>query len=660
MSGLAVLFSRDGRPVDREEVGDMLRAIPYRGLDGLWARTFAPVALGYAKLTITPEERSEEQPLVSSRTGCAIVADIRLDNRTELLAALPDAPDSSVSDAELVLRAYEVWGADAANRLLGDFAFVLWDPRCQRLICARDGSGQRTLFYRANGHTFAAASEIQQLLQDSAVAIEANEARIRDFLVPVNALRNQKDSHETFYRDIYSLPPGHILLVDRKNLKIQRFWEIAPRSEIRYRDAAEYSAHFQELFYKAVSSRLRSMHCTSAMLSGGLDSSSIVGTAHQLYQTGAVEHRGFKSHSLVFAGLECDEYDLIRDIQNQYGFSAEYLPVEQGQWWLNLAPPGFQEAPSVGVSDGRDLIWKSAVDAGARTILTGDLADGCILGSPLVFDSLLRQGKFREFGSHFRRFRRGAAEPAWKTLLLGCALPLLPLGLSKQLRMWMLRRHSRRGPKRLPLEWVTESLGEELICRNNELLLEAERDRRFSSPARQAEYLLVNPPEMFRHPAGWPLEIWRPFSDRRLLEFLFASPPEQKFSPHPETDEFYAGSKRLLRNSMQGVLPESVRARKSKTIFSSAIVDVISRSWPTYEAAFGPSADSEIAARGYIDQRRFWERLQLLRDGADVPEIIYIFHVIALETWLRTLRLPRANLTSVHSSSQLQGCPQLH
>lgn len=659
MSGLAVLFSRDGRPVDREEVGDMLRAIPYRGLDGLWARTFAPVVLGYAKLTITPEERSEEQPLVSPRTGCAIVADIRLDNRVELLAALPDPPISSASDAELVLRAYETWGADAAARLVGDFAFVVWDPRSQRLICARDGTGQRTLFYRANGHTFAAASEIQQLLQDPTVSIDANEQRIRDFLVPFNALRNQADCHETFYQGIFSLPAGHLLLVDSTNLKIQRYWELAPRSEIRYRTADEYSAHFKELFDQAVASRLRSVHCTSAMLSGGLDSSSIVCTAHQLYNSRKVAHRGFKSHSLVFGELECDEYDLIRDIQSRYGFDAEYLPVEQGQWWLNLAPPGFQESPSVGVSDGRDLIWKSAVDAGSRTILTGDLADGCILGSPLVFDSLLRQGKLRECQSRLGRFRRGATEPMWKTLLLGCALPLLPLTLAKQFRIWMLRRHSRRGPKRLPLEWITAPLGEELMRRNNDLLIEAERRRRFSSPARHAEYLLLSPPETFRHPAGWPLEIWRPFSDRRLLEFLFAVPPEQKFEPHPETDEFYAGSKKILRNAMQGVLPDSVRTRKSKTIFSSAIVDVISRSWSTYEAAFGPGSNSEIAARGYIDRSRFWERLQLLRSGADLPEVIYIYHVIALETWLRSLRLSRTELTSVTASRQFLGSFQL-
>jgi asparagine synthase (glutamine-hydrolysing) len=332
--------------------------------------------------------------------------------------------------------------------------------------------------------------------------------------------------------------------------------------------------------------------------------------------------------------------------------------VEAEEWWLNLAPPGFQEAPSVGVSDGRDLLWRTAVQSGARTVLTGDVADGCIYGSSLVFDSLIRQGKWAELGRHFRRFRRDTAEPLWKTLLFGCAAPLLPLPIGKQFMLWNIARHNRRGPKGLPLPWIPERFGEELMRRNGELLLAAERGRRFTSPARHADYQQLSPPEVFRHPAGWPLEIWRPFSDRRVLEFLFAVPPAEKFTPHPETDEFYAGSKQILRNAMQGILPESVRTRKSKTIFSSAIADVIARSWPTYEAAFGPHGRSELADRDYIVPGRFWERLQRLRTGESLPEIVYIFHMISLETWFRSLRMSRSDSTSVHSKWQQQAVRQ--
>src|SRR6266542_6193317 len=169
MSGLAALLSREGRPVDGAAVDSMLDAVPYRGPNGRWVRLWSASALGYAKLAVTPEEQDEQQPLLSPRTGCAVIADARLDNRGEILAGLAGDCPPTASDAELILRAYEAWGVDAPVHLLGDFAFIVWDPRAERLVCARDTSGQRPLFYRVDRGTFAAASEIHQLLQDPAV-----------------------------------------------------------------------------------------------------------------------------------------------------------------------------------------------------------------------------------------------------------------------------------------------------------------------------------------------------------------------------------------------------------------------------------------------------------------------------------------------------------
>src|SRR5258708_2969455 len=186
MSGLAVVFNRDGRPVEEPAIRAMLEAVPYLGPDGISTRLHDYVGLGAARLAVTAGEDCERQPLVSPRTGAEIVADVRLDNRDSLFAKLPDRPRRDATDSELILHAYDAWGVDVAGRLLGDFAFVIWDPRRQRLICARDSSGQRSLFYRLTPHTFAAASEIHQLLQDPSVPIQPNEDRIRDYLVPVH------------------------------------------------------------------------------------------------------------------------------------------------------------------------------------------------------------------------------------------------------------------------------------------------------------------------------------------------------------------------------------------------------------------------------------------------------------------------------------------
>lgn len=243
MSGLAVVFHRDGRPVDHAAIAAMLDAVPYRGPDGGGFRLEGAIGLGHAKLTVTPEEVGEQQPLASPRTGCTIIADVRLDNREELLTKLPGHPAPTLSDADLILRAHETWDEDAPAHLLGDFAFVIWDPRHQRLVCSRDTSGQRALFYRLTPRTFAAASEIHQLLQDPDVPVRPNEARIRDFLTPRNMFRNEAQAAQTFFEGILALPAGQTLVIEREGHRLSRYWELQPSAEIRYRADDDYAEH---------------------------------------------------------------------------------------------------------------------------------------------------------------------------------------------------------------------------------------------------------------------------------------------------------------------------------------------------------------------------------------------------------------------------------
>ncbi|HEX7122007.1 MAG TPA: asparagine synthase-related protein, partial [Gemmatimonadaceae bacterium] len=396
MSGLVALLHRDGRPVEPGVVWEMLRAIPYRGPDGMWLRVWDDVALGFAKLAITPEEIDEEQPLVSPRTGCAVTADVRLDNRPDLLAQLPDRLPPSTSDAELILRAYETWGTDLVDHLLGDFAVVIWDPRQRQLVLARDTSGQRTLFYRADAHTFAAASEIQQLLQDPAVPVRPNEQRIRAYLTPFWTYQNEKQGTATFYEGILALPPGHAMVVQGRAVRVWRYWELETR-EIRYRTADEYAEHYLALLSEVVRTRLRTSSPIGALLSGGLDSSSIVAVAHELFRSGSAHNGGFTTFTSAFDGLECDERPLIEDLRDKYGFRAEF--VDCGAFGGRLQPEaaGFKESPNMGVGEARDAILGAAHQAGVRVLLTGDTADACVGGTRLVLDSLLRQGQLDAF-----------------------------------------------------------------------------------------------------------------------------------------------------------------------------------------------------------------------------------------------------------------------
>jgi hypothetical protein len=115
----------------------------------------------------------------------------------------------------------------------------------------------------------------------------------------------------------------------------------------------------------------------------------------------------------------------------------------------------------------------------------------------------------------------------------------------------------------------------------------------------------------------------------------------------PDTDEFYAASKQLARRALRGILPERIRSRRTKTHFGAEFGEALRRQWPEYVATFGPGARPEVAQRGYVQPRRFWERLERLRAGADGNDALYLVHIVALETWLRTFRLDRAQQTRV-------------
>jgi asparagine synthase (glutamine-hydrolysing) len=634
----------------------MLLAVPYRGPDGMQARAWGEVGLGHAKLAVTPEDETEQQPLISPRTGCVVVADVRLDNRAELLGRLPGPARASIGDAELILRAYEAWGTEVPRYLLGDFAFVVWDPRSRRLFCARDTGGQRSLFYRSDPRTFAAASEIHQLLQDESVRIAPDEGRIHEWLLPLNMSRNEKDSPRTFYEGISNLPAGHALTVDQHGVRVWRYWELTPPAELRYRSDAEYAEHFRALFSEVVRARLRTSRPLGALLSGGLDSSSVVCTAQEVIKRGEASPAAFVTFSMVFDGVECDERHLIRDIEEKYGIDARYIAPEHAADGMSVMGAGFRERPTPPVGGVSDA-YRVASQAGVRVLLSGEVADSCIQGSRFVFDSLIRSGQLGLLAQHFRAYRRVSQESLRRTVAMHVVAPLLPLWLQKQAWTAVTRRNFRRFRRRLLPSWLTEALREDLSERHHRLCLEQHRHRRFSNDGREAESIMLYPPEVGISATGWPLEIWRPFADRRLHELLLAVPPEQKFRPHPGTDSFYAGSKWLLRRAMRGIVPGNILTRTEKTSFGALWQQEIERNWPRYQEAFGPTARPEVVARGYVDQHPFWLRLEALRSTASSEgygaDFLYVTRVIGLETWLRSLSMPRSQATRIQQSADL-------
>ena len=657
MSGLGVVFCRDGRPASASVVEAMLAAIPYWGPDGQWVQTRQSVAFGYAKLTVTPEEEAEQQPLESPRSSCLIVADVRLDNREELLEQLGDAPSPAATDAELILRAYEAWGLDAPARLLGDFAFVVWDPHRRRIVCARDASGQRPLYYRLDRATFAAASDIHQLFQDPSVPIAPNEERIRDYLTPFRVFRNDQEQGATFFAGIQTLLAGHLLVVDAAGHRLQRYWELQPRVTARLCTDDDYAWHFQQLLAQATRARLRTSRPVGAMLSGGLDSSAVVSVAQRVLPSCPAAHAPFTAYSMSVGDLGCDESRFIDDVQAMYGFEARMVPVMGRMANFEPSPGGFIRAPMKPVCEV-DLLLQAAAEGGARVMLSGHWADNCFPWTAYFFGSLLRRGRFGEAWRHLRVRQRTTDDSLRKLLAVHCVLPVFPLFVQRLALEAYARWTFQHEQTYLVPQWMDPAVRADLLIRHQYLSVHAARERRFGDESRQMMFSSLVPAEVQPIAGTSPVQLAPPFADRRLHEFMLSIPPEQIYSPHPYADQFYAGHKLILRRAMNGIMPETVRARTQKTVFSALVLDEVQRNWGDISRAFGPGAPSELAERGYVEPRKFWDRLQRLRDGAFGNDGVYLMRALNLETWLRTFRLPRDQHRRVAAATAPHGGEQ--
>jgi asparagine synthase (glutamine-hydrolysing) len=214
-----------------------------------------------------------------SRGGCAIVADVRLDHRTDLLRALDLVAGGRAppDDAELVLRAYQRWGEDCVGRLLGDFAFAIWDEARHQLFCARDHFGARPFLYATTPNLFAFGSEAKAILEVPEVPRVLNEARVGDFLV--ESYHEGFDTTATFLRDILRLPPAHSLTVARGRVTTRRFWSVLSARGGGALSPDDAVDGFREHLMAAVRERSADPARVGAMLSGGVDSSAIVAFA---------------------------------------------------------------------------------------------------------------------------------------------------------------------------------------------------------------------------------------------------------------------------------------------------------------------------------------------------------------------------------------------
>lgn len=568
MSGICGVLRLDGKPAEAEEIAGCLSRLERRGPEGTNASTAGPCVLGHTLLATTPEAKGETLPLCHSETGCLITGDIRLDNRADLIRNLhPEGINQPIGDGCLVLHAYLKWGTKCCEHIRGDFVFAIWDPREGHLFCARDQVGMRQVcYYHAPDRLFCFATEPRDLLQHSEIEAHLNEARVGDFLERLISI----DLTLTFWRGVKRLPPAHAMIVRADGLSIWKYWGLEPRAKLTLGSDAEYAEAFREVFMKAVERRLRSNGAVGSMLSGGMDSSSIVATAaHLLAQEGRPPLRTF---SAILNNPDCVESNAVKA-----ALSIEHLNP------TCIDPDSFEEIRTEvaqGAIDSEEpfdiplllvrAMHVSARLAGVNVVLDGGSGDTTLGADDMVLWHM-KKGRvlraWKEAKGHERFW--GPQPPAIENFLKRAYRTLEPPQL----------REFRRNRSVKPDGFLDQ-----------DTTLDPEFAKRIDLSARRKRYLSGNflrralkddnravsmlmpyvttGREVYDRIAGsHGVEARDPFVDLELLEFCMSLPAEQF--------QDAGWPKVILRRAMKGLLPDAVRWRLGKEHIGRTFVDLI-------------------------------------------------------------------------------------
>jgi asparagine synthase (glutamine-hydrolysing) len=634
MSGIAGILHLDGAPVEPARLQRMNDALAGRGPDAQGRWTGKSIGLGHRAFWTTPEAASESQPHQDAAASLAIIFDGRIDNREDLIHSLHSAgcPPRDDTDVEIVLRAYQAWGESCAARLLGDFAFAIWDGPRGTLFCARDLFGARPLYYHYRpGKVFGFASTPAALSAGSVLPRQLNEARIADYLV---SELEGIDKTSTFYAEVFRLPPAHTATIGPTGLSLKRYWQPQPGPELRLGTDQEYEAAFLDPFRKAVECRLRGGDTVASMLSGGMDSSSIVGVARKRrldagrppLRTFSVIRRDPAGCPETQAMLEMLRLDNLNPVTLNAEQLADLQPELSQQTWHLEEPYDYHMIVP------RSL-YILARRQGVRVMLDG--IDG---------DSVLSAG------SHLvRLLRHGHAVTAWRDALgqrrVHDGEPSVAAALIHAARSAFAPDWVRRGlrPWRNRQQWQSV-LADSLIHPSfaaqtglRERLETLNHNSRTRHPLdRESDiagiidhpYIVCGVERYERVASASGVETRHPFLDRRVVEFCMRLPDSQKFRD--------GWPKSILRRAMTGYLPETVNWRYGKQHLGEYLtLAYAKRTYPEIKDSIQRGRDSLAQ---YVRMDEVEKSLDTYESRGD-PEVFWrLYETAHLANWLQQQR----------------------
>lgn len=497
------------------------------------------VGFGHRRLSILDLSPAGHQPMRHDAAGLVITFNGEVYNYLEIRAELQQLGHTfhTSSDTEVILHAWQQWGAQCLHRFNGMFAFVLLDYRNRKLYAVRDRFGVKPLYYYEGADALYLASEIKQIRTAPAYQLQLNEQAARAYLA--TGAVDQTDA--TFDTAIRYLPQGHYLemgLDANNTYTIHKWYELKPQKWTgSYLEAA---VRLRELLTDAVNVRLRSDVPVGSCLSGGLDSSSIVCiVADLLRQRG--ETAGQETVTACYQDARFDEWKFAEEVikatnaRSHRTFpSFSNLFDEIGIFiWHQDEPTGSTSQYS------QWAVFKASHDAGLKVMVDGQGADEQLAGyggnDISFYSGLLRKAKFfalYEEAAHYKK-----EHGRWpKGFLINAAKLNIGAAIGQDMAQW-LKPPAPTSLYDKPALSLQENLMRQLYQAPLPALLRYED----------------------RNSMAWSVESRTPFMDYRLLEFTMGLPERFVYKNGVRKD--------ILRTAMQNVIPPAISGRRDKMGF---------------------------------------------------------------------------------------------
>lgn len=401
MCGINGILHLSNTIIDENQLLKMRDVLEHRGPDSAGFFIDKNIGLGHRRLSIIDTSSAGHQPFHSENGRYILVFNGEIYNYASFYPELKNKGIKlkSGSDTEVLLKLFELYGLEMLSRLNGMFAFAIWDKEEKKLVLVRDRMGVKPLYYSFYQNTLYFASE-QKALFVAGIPIQISNHGLEEYF-----FNRFVAGENTLYHNVNKLLPGHHMTIDANgNTKIIKWWNL--KEEIQnHSPILNPKKWFEEIFFESVKLRMVSDVPVGILLSGGLDSCSILSS---LYHQ---EFKNIQTFNIGFSEEKHNESYLAKNITEEYNYQFNSIKVEGDFLYDKLIESTyFQDEPIMHLNEPHLLAVSKLANSKVKVLLSGEGADELMGGyvrykalkNPSLLKVIAQVGNFEYFNNNPR------------------------------------------------------------------------------------------------------------------------------------------------------------------------------------------------------------------------------------------------------------------